>query len=64
VKAQGGDLIYWVPPGVRGTLVMMEEGGAALIHRCPTAVLIAPTRRDQLDPLATGTCQFCGGKMP
>lgn len=50
---RGNDQIYWAPIGSEGISI------PGLVHRCPTAVLIAPTRRDQLDPMAQGKCRYC-----
>lgn len=35
-----------------------------LIHACPTAVLTSPTFRESLDPMALGTCRYCGERLP
>lgn len=64
MKARADDMIYWVPPDYRGTLRRIEDLGLALVHPCPTAVLVTQQRRDQLDPMALGECRWCGGQMP
>lgn len=58
------DMIYWAPPEVRGTIVRMAEMGVALLHVCPTAVIVAPVRREELDPMALGECRYCREPLP
>lgn len=64
MSAQGSDRIYWAPPEVHGTVVRMAKNGLALLHACSSAVIVAPTRRDQLDPMALGVCRYCGERLP
>lgn len=36
----------------------------SLYHPCPTAVMVGIVTRDNLDPVALGTCRFCGVELP
>lgn len=63
-KQKADDLIWWVPPNVRGSVLNLETIGLAKVHRCSSAVVVSTTRRESLDPTALGTCRFCMGKLP
>lgn len=57
------DRIWWA----RTEADLVDKRGRripGLIHACPTAVLTSPTFRESLDPMALGTCRYCGERLP
>lgn len=58
------DMIYWTPPARLSRALRMAQQGVVLLHVCPTAVIVAPVRREELDPMALGECRYCRESMP
>lgn len=52
------DPIWWGPLETRGSVLRLSH------HRCPHAVVVSLAIREQLDPMALGTCRFCGERLP
>lgn len=56
------DRIYWAPLGSRGTII--NPHFPWLVHLCPSAVVVHPATRHQLDPMALGVCRYCREPLP
>ena len=58
----GRDRIWWTPD----ISLVVDKRGRRVdgpIHVCPTAVLCCLAVRESLDPMALGTCRYCGGTL-
>lgn len=56
------DLLWWVfAPGDLFNQRGLRVPGWA--HVCPFAILIARVPRESLDPMALGTCRYCGSPL-
>ena len=68
VTARADDLIVWGPP--ESTFDLCLVFGLCLVepislaHGCPMAVVGTLATREQLDPMALGSCRYCGAKLP
>lgn len=64
MSARPDDRIYWVPADRRLTFYAVPDDKPTLWHSCPTAVAGSQATREQLDPMALGTCRYCGERLP
>lgn len=62
MTAKAEDVIFWAPPDARGTI--LKAHFPYVVHKCPTAVIVAQTTREQLDPMAFGSCRYCQEPLP
>ena len=60
MTARADDTIIWAPPNER----LGKLGHTPLVHRCPTAIIAVACARQSLDPMALGSCRYCGAKLP
>lgn len=56
--ATARDAMVWAPIGQE----FSTEYG--LVHNCTLSVVASVTVREALDPMALGTCRFCGERLP
>lgn len=59
MTARADDRVLWLAREHQHTL-----HAGLLYHVCPHAIVGSWQSREQLDPMALGTCRYCGERLP